>query len=84
MQPAAKSPRFYGTIPFGILATVILLAAIWAVSSAMPNLEGRPTAGIQQFGVVLLAAYWLFIFPRGRKSHVAKKPEGDSKPPAAL
>jgi hypothetical protein len=58
---------FYGTIWFNLLATAVVvltlvLAAIW-----MPDVEGRPAKGMGQFGVVLVAIYWVFIFPKLRK-----------------
>jgi hypothetical protein len=58
---------FYGTLWFNFLAStavvgLLVLAAIW-----MPDVEGRPAKGIGQFGVVLVAIYWVFIFPKLRK-----------------
>jgi hypothetical protein len=49
------------------------------ISAAMalaPNLEGRPVRAGGQFGVVLVAVYWVFLFPRWRKSRTGEnKPE---------
>jgi hypothetical protein len=58
---------FYATIWFGLVATVAVAAAIVAAAIAMPVLEGRPTRGFGQFGVVLVTIYWVFIFPKLRK-----------------
>ena len=41
----------------------------------MPDVEGRPARGIGQFGVVLVAIYWVFLFPRLRKMNKITPPE---------
>jgi len=40
---------------------------IFLASLSMPVLEGRPTRGFGQFGVVLVTIYWIFVFPKLRK-----------------
>ena len=67
MDPAPNSPPFYGTIAFGILATVLVVLLILLAATVLPEVQGRPVKGIQQFGVVLLAVYWLIVFPKARK-----------------
>jgi hypothetical protein len=71
------SRPFYGTLWFNFLASaavvgLLVLAAIW-----MPDVEGRPAKGMGQFGVVFVAIYWVFIYPKLRK--IRKNPSG--KPP---
>ena len=65
---ASSSNRpFYGTIWFNLLATAVAVAVIFLASLSMPVLEGRPTRGFGQFGVVLVTIYWIFVFPKLRK-----------------
>ncbi len=66
---------FYGTIWFGLVLTIGVILAIYVAVALVPNLEGRPVRGGGQFGVVLIAAYWVFVFPRLRKSRA-----GENKP----
>ena len=48
----------------------------------MPDLEGRPTKGFGQVGVVLVAVYWVLVFPKLRKIRRGEnKPEPNPKPP---
>jgi hypothetical protein len=69
---------FYGTIWFSLVATIAVVLVFWVVAISSPNLEGRPVRGEGQFGVVLVAAYWVFVFPRLRKSRTGEnKPEPD-------
>jgi hypothetical protein len=69
---------FYGTIWFSLLATIAVVLVIWLVAVSRPYLEGRPVRAAGQFGVVLVAAYWVFVFPRLRKSRTGEnKPEPD-------
>lgn len=66
----ASSPNgrpFYGTIWFSLAATAAVAAVICAAAVSLPSLEGRPTRGFGQFGVMLVAGYWIFVFPRLRK-----------------
>jgi hypothetical protein len=75
VSPASRP--FYGTLWFNFLASaavvcLLVLAGIW-----MPDVEGRPAKGMGQFGVVLVAIYWVFIFPKLRK--IRKNTTG--KPP---
>jgi hypothetical protein len=58
---------FYTTFWFGIVATIVMVAAILLVATSMPELGGRPTRGFGQLGVVLIAVYWVAVFPRLRK-----------------
>jgi hypothetical protein len=77
-HPATNGPPFYATVTFGILATVVVAAVILLGNTVLPNVEGRPVRGMQQFGVVLLAAYWLIIFPKSRKARLVKKADRSS------
>jgi hypothetical protein len=63
------SRPFYGTIWFNILATAVAVLVIFAAATSMPILQGRPTRGFGQFGVVLVAIYWVLVFPKLRKIH---------------
>jgi hypothetical protein len=78
MDPATNGPPFYATVTFGILATVAVIAVILLPNTVFPDVDGRPVRGMQQFGIVLLAAYWLIIFPKSRKSRAVKKAEPGS------
>jgi hypothetical protein len=80
---ATASRPFYTTIWFGLLATVAVTGVIFLAAISMPSLEGRPTRGFGQVGVMLVAAYWVLVFPRLRKvRRVAGKTGPDSNPPA--
>jgi len=70
-----ESRPFYATIWFGLLATAAVIAVVFAVSITMPSLEGRPTRGFGQVGVMVVAAYWVLLFPKLRKIR-----RGESKP----
>jgi hypothetical protein len=72
------SRPFYATIWFGLLATVAVIAAVFLASISMPSLEGHATKGFGQFGVMVVAAYWVLVFPKLRKIH-----RGESKPGSA-
>jgi hypothetical protein len=72
---STDSRPFYGTLWFNLLASAVVvfllvLAAIW-----MPDVEGRPAKGLGQFGVVLVAIYWVFLFPKLRKMRKNTPPE---------
>lgn len=58
MVSSTRGRPFYGTIWFSLAATVFAAGLIFVAAASMPNLEGRPTKGFGQFGVVLVAAYW--------------------------
>jgi hypothetical protein len=76
-----NSRPFYGTIWFGLVATIAVALVVYATVALMPNLEGRPVRGGGQFGVVLVAAYWVFVFPRFRKSRSGENKPASSKSP---
>lgn len=61
------SRPFYATIWFNLLATAMVVLALVLGAVWMPDVEGRPAKGMGQFGVMLVAIYWLFIFPKLRK-----------------
>jgi hypothetical protein len=65
--PPPPDRPFYGTIWFNLLATAAAVAVIFLGEVSMPALEGRPTKGFGQFGVVLVTIYWIFVFPKLRK-----------------
>jgi hypothetical protein len=69
------SRPFYATIWFGLLATVAVIGAVFVASISMPSLDARPTKGFGQVGVMVVAAYWVFLFPKLRKMR-----RGESKP----
>jgi hypothetical protein len=80
---ATASRPFYATIWFGLFATVVVTGVIFLAATSMPSLEGRPTRGFGQVGVMLVAAYWVLLFPRLRKvRRGAGKSGPDSNPPA--
>ena len=64
---STDSRPFYATIWFGLLATAGVTALIFVAATSMPSLEGRPTRGFGQLGVMLVAAYWVLVFPKLRK-----------------
>jgi hypothetical protein len=69
---------FYGTIWFSLAATAVVAAVIFVAAVSLPSLEGKPTRGFGQFGVMLVTGYWVFVFPRLRKIRGgAGKPEPD-------
>lgn len=74
---------FYGTIWFTLLASAALVGVLFLVADAVPDVGGRPNKGIGQFGVVLIAIYWVFIFPKIRKvrKDPVSAPPGDRKNP---
>ena len=58
---------FYGTLWFNLLASAVVVLVLFLGATWMPDVDGRPAKGIGQFGVVLLAIYWVFLFPKLRK-----------------
>jgi hypothetical protein len=82
VSSSIESRPFYATIWFGLLATVAVTVLIFAAAASMPDLEGRPTKGFGQVGVVLVAVYWVLVFPKLRKIRRGEnKPEPNPKPP---
>lgn len=73
------SGPFYSTIWFTLLVTVALVAGLYFVAAAMPDVGGRPNKGIGQFGVVLIAIYWVLIFPKLRRGRAGGSASGDEK-----
>jgi hypothetical protein len=61
------SRPFYGTVWFNLLASAMVVLAVVLGAIWMPDVAGRPARGMGQFGVVLVAIYWVFIFPKLRK-----------------
>jgi hypothetical protein len=66
VTPKGSRP-FYGTIWFNVFATAVVICALFLTASAAPQIGGRSMAGIGQFGVVLVAVYWVLVFPKLRK-----------------
>jgi hypothetical protein len=64
---SVDSRPFYATIWFGLLATAAVIAAVFLASVSMPSLEGHATKGFGQVGVMVVAAYWVLLFPKLRK-----------------
>jgi len=58
---------FYATIWFTVLATAAVIGILLLVAATVPDVGGRPNRGIGQFGVVLIAIYWVIIFPKLRR-----------------
>ncbi|HUB79301.1 MAG TPA: hypothetical protein VMB03_10915 [Bryobacteraceae bacterium] len=67
MASSNDSSPFYTTVWFGILFTVLAVGALYLIAIAVPDVGGRPNKGIGQFGVVLIAIYWVIIFPKLRR-----------------
>jgi len=65
--PLTDSRPFYGTIWFNLLASALVVFALFLAATWMPDVEGRPAKGMGQFGVVLVGIYWVFIFPKLRR-----------------
>ena len=61
------SRPFYGTLWFNLLASAVVVLALVLLAIWMPNVEGKPAKGMGQFGVVVVAIYWVFMFPKLRK-----------------
>ena len=61
------SPPFYASLWFNLLATAAVVVLLFLGATWMPEVEGRPAKGMGQFGVVLVAIYWVFLFPKLRK-----------------
>ena len=72
---SSDSRHFYGTLWFNLLASAVLILVLFLGGTWMPDVEGRPARGIGQFGVVLVAIYWVFLFPRLRKMNKITPPE---------
>jgi len=71
------SRPFYGTIWFSVVATIVVVLAVAVTAASLPDIGGVPVRGGGQFGVVLVAAYWVIVFPKLRKSRRGEKPESD-------
>jgi hypothetical protein len=78
MRSSIDRRPFFATVWFGLLATAIAIAAIFLASVTMPSLEGRPTSGFGQVGVMLVAIYWVFVFPKLRKIQRGERKAGSA------
>ena len=80
MASPSKSRPFYASVWFNLAATGAAVLALFLTVSNLNLVPLDSPRAIGQVGVVALAAYWAFVFPRLRKIGAGEN-KADPNPP---